>query len=173
MPQLDTSTYSSQIFWLFSSFAFLYFMLKLKIIPLFDDLRQKRWENIEGTKEAADRFEKEGEEINREWKKLLEDARKKSGEILSKSDHDAKSYYANGRNEFLNSMQTRLSKTKSMLAKQESEVEKNILEGIAPLTVDIVVRSSGNILSKNKVDAYLKDNLSSLKKNLDFRSKNV
>jgi F0F1-type ATP synthase membrane subunit b/b' len=103
----------------------------------------------------------------------LEDARKKSGEILSKSDHDAKSYYANGRNEFLNSMQTRLSKTKSMLAKQESEVEKNILEGIAPLTVDIVVRSSGNILSKNKVDAYLKDNLSSLKKNLDFRSKNV
>lgn len=173
MPQLDTSTYSSQLFWLFLSFSFLYFILKLKVIPLFDNLRQKRWENIEGTKEVADRFEKEAEDINKEWKKLLEDAKKRSGEMLSKSDHDAKSYYTTGRNEFLNSVQTRLSKTKSLLEEQESKVQKNILEGIAPLTVDIVISSSGNILSKNKVDTYLKDNMSSLKKKLDFRSENV
>jgi F-type H+-transporting ATPase subunit b len=173
MPQLDASTYSSQLFWLFLSFTFLYFILKLKVIPLFDELRQKRWENIEGTKEVADRFEKEGEEINREWKKLLEDARKKSSEILSKSDNDAKLHYSNGKNEFLNSVQARLSKTKTLLSEQESKVQNNILEGIAPLTVDIVIRSSGNILSKSKVDTYLKDNMSSLKKNLDFRSENV
>jgi len=173
MPQLDTSTYSSQLFWLFLSFSFLYFILKLKVIPLFDELRQKRWENIEGTKEVADRFEKEAEDINKEWKKLLEDAKKRSGEMMSKSDHDAKVYYTTGKNEFLNSVQTRLSKTKTLLEEQESKVQKNILEGIAPLTVDIVISSSGNILSKNKVDTYLKDNMSSLKKKLDFRSENV
>jgi F0F1-type ATP synthase membrane subunit b/b' len=140
---------------------------------LFDELRQKRWKNIEGTKEVADRFEKEAEDINKEWKKLLEDAKKRSSEMISKSDQDAKLHYANGRNKYLDSVQGRLLKTKNLLEEQELEVQKNILDGIGPLTVDIVVKSSGNILSKNKVDTYLKDNMSSLKKNLDFRSENA
>jgi len=169
MPQLDTSTYFSQLFWLFSSFAILYFVLKLKVIPLFDDLLQKRWDNIEGTKKTAERFVKEGEEINRECDKLLEDARKKSSDILSESESDSKLSFYNGRTKFMDSVQNRLLETKSLLNKQESELEKNILDGVESLTVDIVVKSSGKILSVSKVESYLKDNVSSIRKNFDIR----
>jgi len=173
MPQLDASTYSSQVFWLFFSFIILYFVVKVKIIPLFEDLRQKRWNNIQGTKKVAERFIKEGEEINLELKKLLENARKKSSEMISESDRKAKLHYSDGRLKFLSSVQQRLLKTKSLLKNQELEVEKNIVEGVGPLTVDIVVKSSNNILSNDKVKSYLNNNLSSLRKNLKLRSHDV
>jgi len=173
MPQLDASTYSSQVFWLFLSFAILYFLIKVKIIPLFEDLRQKRWDNIQGTKKVAERFMKEGEEINLELKELLSNARKKSSEILSESDRKSKSDYSEGRLKFLSSVQDRLSKTKSLLKTQELEVEKNIVDGIGPLTTDIVVKSSDNILSEDKVKSYLNSNISSLRKNLKLRGHDV
>jgi len=173
MPQLDASTYSSQVFWLFLSFLILYFVVKIKIIPLFEDLRQKRWDNIQGTKKVAERFIKEGEEINLELKKLLENAKKRSSDMLSESDRKAKLHYSDGRLKFLSSVQERLLKTKSLLKNQESEVEKNIVEGVGPLTVDIVVKSSNNILSTDKVKSYLNNNISSLRKNLKLRSNDV
>jgi F0F1-type ATP synthase membrane subunit b/b' len=116
---------------------------------------------------------KEGEEINLELKELLSNARKKSSEILSESDRKSKSDYSEGRLKFLSSVQDRLSKTKSLLKTQELEVEKNIVDGIGPLTTDIVVKSSDNILSEDKVKSYLNSNISSLRKNLKLRGHDV
>jgi len=173
MPQLDVSTYSSQLFWLFLSFVTLYFVIKTKIIPLFEDLRQKRWDNIHGTQRVAERFMKEGNDVHSESKKMLEIAKKKSNDILVEADREAKSHFSDGRLKFLSSVQDRLLKTKSILKDQELEVEKNIIEGVGPLTVDIVVKSSNNVLSKDKVRNYLNNNVSSIRKTLNLRSNNV
>jgi F-type H+-transporting ATPase subunit b len=172
MPQLDISTYSSQIFWLFFSFLTLYLVFRIKIIPLFEDLFQKRWDNIEGTENIANRFIEEGEEINKGCKKILEDARVKSNEILSKAEQESKSYFFNGKADFLNSVQERLRETKSSLRKEELEVEKNILDSISYLTIEIVLKSSNNILPKGKVESYLKENISSIENILHSRNKN-
>jgi len=172
MPQLDISTYSSQLFWLFVSFSVIYFTFKVKIIPLFEELFQKRWDNIEGTENVANRFIEEGEEINNSCKKILEDARSKSNDIISEADQKSKSYFSNGKLDFLNSVQSRLIETKSRLNKEELEVENNILDGIASLTIEMVVKSSNNILPKEKVKSYFKENISSMKNTLYLRKKN-
>ena len=52
---------------------------------------------------------------------------------------------------------------------KEREVEKNIIDGVVPLTTDMVVKTSGGTLSRDKVENHLKTNLSSLKKTLGFK----
>jgi len=169
MPQLDTSTYASQIFWLFVSFTTLYFVVKMKIIPLFEELHQKRWNHTHGTKQTADNFLGEAKQINGDLQKSLEDAKKKSSEILSESDYDSKVNFAKRKSNFLESVHKRLDETKSILQNQEHEVEKNIIDGVLPLTTDMVVKTSGGILSRDKVEDHLRTNFSSLKKTLDLK----
>jgi len=169
MPQLDTSTYASQVFWLFISFSVLFFVVKTKIIPLFEELYQKRWDHTHGTKQTADKFLGEAKEINVYLQKSIDDAKKKSSEILSKSDYDSKVSFAKRKSSFLESVHKRLDETKSILQGQEHEVEKNIIDGVVPLTTDMVVKTSGGTLSRDKVENHLKTNLSSLKKPLGFK----
>jgi F-type H+-transporting ATPase subunit b len=170
MPQLDVSTYSSQIFWLSITFSILYFTIKLKIIPLFDNLYKNRWENIDGVKKLSEQYLKEAQGIESERKKLLEDSKKRSFDILSNSDSEAKAHFSAGKTDFLNSVQKRLLETKDRLKDQEYSIEKNILEGVIPLTVDIVVKSSHDILYRDKVESYLKNNIVSIKETLDLRN---
>jgi len=169
MPQLDTSTYASQVFWLFVSFSILFFVVKIKIIPLFEELYKKRWDHTHGAKQKAEKFLGEAKQINSDLERSLDDAKKKSGEILSKSDYDSKASFAKRKSDFLESVHKRLEETKSILEKQEHEVEKNIIDGVVPLTTDMVVKTSGGILSRDKVEKHLKTNFSSLKKTLDFK----
>jgi len=169
MPQLDTSTYASQVFWLFVSFSILFFVVKIKIIPLFEELYKKRWDHTHGAKRKAENFLGEAKQINSDLEKSLDDAKNKSGEILSKSDYDSKASFAKRKSDFLESVHKRLEETKSILEKQEHEVEKNIIDGVVPLTTDMVVKTSGGILSRDKVEKHLKTNFSSLKKTLDFK----
>jgi len=145
------------------------FVLKLKVIPLFNDLRQKRWDHTQGTKKLADSFLKEADEIDIEWKKLLDDGKKKSNDILSKSDSEAKLIFAEGRSKFLQSVSKRIEETRSKLSDQEYKIKKNIIDGIKPLTVDMVIKTSGGVLSRDRVENHLKNNFSSLKKTLDLR----
>jgi len=169
MPQLDTSNYASQVFWLFISFSILFFVLKMKIIPLFEELYQKRWDHTHGAKKEAESSLSEAKQINVDLENSLNDAKKKSAEILSKSDYDSKVSFAKRKSDFLDSVHKRLDETKSILQKQEYEVEKNIIDGVVPLTTDIVVKTSGGVLSGDKIKNYLKTNFSSLKKTLDFK----
>jgi F-type H+-transporting ATPase subunit b len=169
MPQLDTSTYASQVFWLFISFSILFCVLKMKIIPLFEKLYQKRWDHTHGAKQEADKFTNEAKQIDIDLENSLNSAKKRSAEILSKSDYDSKASFAKRKSDFLDSVHKRLDETKSILQKQEHEVEKNIIEGVIPLTTDIVTKTSGGVLSGDKIKNYLKINLSSLKKTLDLK----
>jgi F-type H+-transporting ATPase subunit b len=169
MPQLDTSTYASQVFWLFVSFSVLFAVVKTKIIPLFEELYQKRWDHTHGTKQTADKLLGEAKKINTHLQKSLDDAKKKSSEILSKSEYDSKISFAKRKSVFLESVHKRLDETKSILQGQEKEVEKNIIDGVVPLTTDMVVKTSGGALSRDKVENHLKTNFSSLKKTLGFK----
>lgn len=47
MPQLDYSTYLSQIFWLFLSFFLLWGGMRRWVLPLFDDVIKKRADTLE------------------------------------------------------------------------------------------------------------------------------
>lgn len=78
MPQLDLSTWTSQIFWLVLTFAVLYFALSRFILPGLRDTIGTRTDRIADDLDSATRMKQEAEEAEKAYETSLRDARAKA-----------------------------------------------------------------------------------------------
>ncbi len=81
MPQLDVSTWASQIFWLIICFAVLYFALSRFILPALRDTIATRSDRVADDLDAADRMQREAEEAEKAYSAALRDARAKANNV--------------------------------------------------------------------------------------------
>ncbi len=86
MPQLDTSTYSSLIFWLFLTFGFMYCFLNRFIFPRLGRILQERQEHIDIQKNQIKTLLDQMEKIDEEIKNQLIDSRLKSKKMIDKAE---------------------------------------------------------------------------------------
>jgi F-type H+-transporting ATPase subunit b len=75
MPQLDVSTFPSQIFWLIVCFAALYFIMAKLAMPKIEAVVEERRRRIEGNLEKAAQMKEEAEAVIAAYEKALADAR--------------------------------------------------------------------------------------------------
>ena len=89
MPQLDTATFPSQLFWLFFSFGCLYLFMSKMILPRAEKLIQQRWQGTQGRIEEADRLTKAAEQFDRDLAHKESIARDKAQEIVRLANAEA------------------------------------------------------------------------------------
>ncbi|MDB5405311.1 MAG: synthase subunit [Rhodospirillales bacterium] len=75
MPQLDVSTFPSQVFWLVVTFAVLYVLMARLAIPRIEAAVEGRRVRIEGDLDRAGRMKSEAEAVIAAYEKALADAR--------------------------------------------------------------------------------------------------
>jgi F-type H+-transporting ATPase subunit b len=75
MPQLDLSTFPSQIFWLAVTFAVLYALMATLIAPRLERIVTARQSRVDGDLERASRLQAEAEAVMAAYEKALGDAR--------------------------------------------------------------------------------------------------
>jgi len=78
MPQLDTTTYVSQIFWLILTFGVLYYLLSKKLLPMLEGALQNRQERIARDLDRAAELRKEAEEVYRGYEAVVNEAHAKA-----------------------------------------------------------------------------------------------
>jgi F-type H+-transporting ATPase subunit b len=78
LPQLDTRTYPSQIFWLILSFALLYWLLKTKAIPRIADILETRQDRIGADLDRAARLRADAEAALKKHDAILAEAQAKA-----------------------------------------------------------------------------------------------
>ena len=81
LPQLDVSTWASQIFWLAVTFAVLYFALSRFILPALRDTIANRSDRIADDLDSASRMQREAEEAEKAYEQALRDARAKASNV--------------------------------------------------------------------------------------------
>ena len=81
LPQLDFSTWSSQIFWLVITFGILYFILSKFILPALSAGITERSDRIADDLDAAARMQREAEQAEADYDRALADARAKAHNI--------------------------------------------------------------------------------------------
>ncbi len=82
MPQLDVSTYLSQLFWLFVTFGFLYLLAKQVILPRIGQTLENRHRRIAEDLEMAERLRRQAEEALAEHDQLLAESRAQAQEMV-------------------------------------------------------------------------------------------
>lgn len=75
MPQLDVSTFPSQLFWLAISFLVLYLLMARLTVPRIESVVESRRHRIEGDLDRAARMKSEAEAVIAAYEKALGDAR--------------------------------------------------------------------------------------------------
>ena len=63
MPQLDTATFASQLFWLLLSFVVLFWVMWKIVIPRIADVLQDRQERIDDDLEKAEKLRNDSAEV--------------------------------------------------------------------------------------------------------------
>lgn len=85
LPQLDSSSYSSQIFWLFVSFILLYLIFSLIALPRVSRVLENRRRKINGDLEAAKTMREESDAIRDEYERRLNETRQQISDMMSQS----------------------------------------------------------------------------------------
>lgn len=82
LPQLDTHTYATQIFWLAVTFVVLYAIMSKVALPRIAEVLEERQERIADDIETAERLRSEAAAVQAEYEKALADARGKAQELF-------------------------------------------------------------------------------------------
>lgn len=90
LPQLDATTYASQIFWLVISFVLLYIGIARHVLPRMRSVLQQRAFRIESDMQKAEEFRKEAEAILTEYDRLLEHSRSTADQLIIEAKQQAK-----------------------------------------------------------------------------------
>ncbi|MEM7043515.1 MAG: F0F1 ATP synthase subunit B' [Pseudomonadota bacterium] len=78
MPQLDVSTYVSQIFWLVVCFSFLYYLLSKKALPRVAEVLEARADRIRADLDEAQRLKKDAEDALGRYEQVVAEAQSKA-----------------------------------------------------------------------------------------------
>ena len=81
MPQFDFSTFASQITWLIITFGILYFILSVFILPKIGNTISNRHNRIADDLDTASRMQREAEEAEKAYERVLADAKAKAHNV--------------------------------------------------------------------------------------------
>ena len=90
LPQMDTTWFPSQVFWLAVTFFCLYVIFSRKVLPEISVTLENRRTQIEGDLENAQELKEEAEKVHQAYEEILDEARKKSSDAFKKVDESIK-----------------------------------------------------------------------------------
>lgn len=156
MPQLEMSTYISQIFWLIIFFAILYLICVRKILPQYSDAIGMRAQRISSDLRQAEDNNKEAQELQKTTASDLNAAHDRAAEILRRE-----------REKLLQKMGERHAETEMAAAEQIAQAEQALLmmsqkvekefDVMVTSTAGQIITNVGGIKSDDdKLQDYLK-----------------
>ena len=147
MPQLDFTTFIPQLFWLFLSLSFLYFILSRIALPRISDVIEERNDTITDDLDEAKSLSIEAEKVVNELKSKLEDARSSSQKTLMDERQKNLDKISSERKKFEETISKEISSSEEKINKGKSEA----LKEVSDLAVDIAEEIINNLFVK-KVD---------------------
>jgi F-type H+-transporting ATPase subunit b len=88
MPQFDVAPYLSQAFWMLISFGFMYLLVSYLIMPMLEDVFEKRDTLIKTDLEAAERLNKQAETVIKEYDEFMLSADQQKAAMLKMAYED-------------------------------------------------------------------------------------
>lgn len=145
LPQLDVSTYPSQLFWLFVTFAILYVIFSMKTLPEISSTLEGRQEHIKSELDQAERSKAQAESAQRAYEGNLEQARVSAGKEMGNVQNDILKKSENAYKKFLE-------KSESDIKAMEKELEKmklNAMDEMNTIAAELASEAAQKIVGIN------------------------
>lgn len=150
-PQLDTTTYASQIFWLAVSFVLLYTLMSRVSLPRITEVLELRQTQREGNLNRAEQLQEEAEKVKTTVDAALAKAQAEAQEALSANEQERAKKIAAENARFLEHARTRIANAEQNIVKAKEEA----LHSLADISAEIAAEITQKIAAANisKADA--------------------
>ena len=160
MPQFNSTTFPSQLFWLVISFLTLYILISLIVLPRIRENLRLRKNKISNDIDRASNIKDQVETMLGEYDKKIEDANNKAKELIKnsfkKSEEDLKSQLLEAKKQ----LDTKLRNTEIKLASYKKEILTNLSDNSIYLS-DVIIRK---LFSEQLKDNEIKELLNNKRK---------
>lgn len=140
MPQLDPTSFASQIFWLALSFLILYWLMAKVALPKVASTLYSRKEKISSDLHDASRLAKEAEVIESYYTGDIQKARSEASALLAESSRQAETEAQQRHREFDEMLEKKLAESEKQLAKSREAALQEIVAISSGLSRAIVKR---------------------------------
>lgn len=143
MPQFDPNFFPSQIFWLFVTFAVLYFALSRVALPRIGAVLEAREQRIANDLDRAAELRAEAEEIMAQYEKGLAEARARAAEITRQAEATVAQEMAARQARLNAELTSRIQEAESRIAAAKTAAMANVQSVAAEAARDAVERLLG------------------------------
>jgi F-type H+-transporting ATPase subunit b len=133
MPQLDTHTFTPQLAWLAVAFLALYLVMSQLAVPAISDTLAKRQAKIQGDLDAAERANRQTNELIAAYEKRLADSREEARRVLREQGEADSAAAAAHFQELHDRLAKQIEEAERRIAAQHDDV----MAGLAGMSEDI------------------------------------
>ena len=151
MPQLDPSTYVSQIFWLLVSFFSLWLVMSWFIVPKIEDVLKQRRQKIDDFVKKAEKINKQALSSLDKYHKALDKAKNSAEAAIAQNRQELDDTIAEKKAEIEEALAKKIADSEHMLAKQKQETLEAI-EHISQTLADSIVAKLDVKKTKSKTN---------------------
>lgn len=156
MPQLDISTFTSQLFWLCVSFFSMLFIMSKFIIPKIGDILAQRQRKIDDYLHKAHMTRQQAEESLNKYHQALADATRKADETLRKTQEELNSFITGKQNELRDELHRKIIEGEAEIAADKAEALVKVREMSAELAGDIIKKLDISVINAADIKNAIK-----------------
>jgi len=153
MPQLDFSTFASQIFWLVVFSVLLYFGLKFFFFPKINKLFDERNANISGALKAAEQAKKEAEQLEQDYRENILSAKKNASLMIDQVNIEMSNENASKKKELEMEFDKKLKESQKKIINSKQLIIDDLLPEIGN-TIQLAIKHLINVkLSQEEIES--------------------
>lgn len=157
MPQLDFSTYSSQLFWLILSFASLYMFTARVTMPRMAKILEARGLRIEGSIQRADELKAHAEKLRHEFEATLSATRNQAHDNVMQMIHKVTVTSAQRKKDLNLMMLERIQSSEAHIERQKKQAMGEVKAVAESISLQLAEKLLDQKIDPKSVETVLND----------------
>lgn len=157
MPQLEVVSFSSQIFWLIVTFAFLYFALSRSLLPRIHNVLESRQNKINHDIDRAEQLRNEAEEARETYERALKESRSKAQALIAESAALMEKSTTARHHELDAKLEAQMANAEANIRAAKTEALARLAPVSKELTQQIVEKLTGQKTEPSEISATVND----------------
>jgi len=156
VPQLDVSTFSSQIFWLIICFGTLYVLLSRRALPRVSEILEARQDRIAADLDQAQRLRREAEAALADYEKAMGQAQGEAQALLAEVQNRLQAEAAERQAELDRQLAGQLAKAEARIASARARALVEMEEAAVGAAQAAAARLAGVEVSRDTAQSALR-----------------
>lgn len=161
MPQLDPSSFASQIFWLIVVFSALYFVLARYTLPRIREVMEKRQNQIQHDLDSAQKARDEAASAKQSYESDLASAKEKANSLLADTQREIDAMVADELGKLNDQLEDLMVDSEQKIAAQREEAFASVTPMIAKLAAEVMHKLGGSKPDAASLEASVRTKMES------------